>query len=72
MSQRRKLTDRWRGLAEALFATCFTLVSSLAHSSTLKTEVTCSFEVYADFQWMGIISLNTELFMSYLHQLAGF
>lgn len=72
MTHRRKLTDRWRVLYEALLSTCFMMVSSLADSSTLKTEVTCSFEVYVDFQWTSITSQNTKLFISYLHQLAGF
>jgi hypothetical protein len=31
-------------------ATCFTLVSSLAHSSILKIEVTCSPKAMVDFQ----------------------
>jgi hypothetical protein len=34
----------------ALVATCFTLVSCLAYSSTLKVEATCSFETSVDFQ----------------------
>jgi hypothetical protein len=33
-----------------LLATCFLLVSCLAYSSTLKMEVTCSFEILVDFE----------------------
>jgi hypothetical protein len=33
-----------------LFATCFTLVSCLAYSLTLKKEVTCSSETSVDYQ----------------------
>jgi hypothetical protein len=33
----------------ALLATCFTLVSYLAYSSTLKMEATCSSETLVDF-----------------------
>jgi hypothetical protein len=35
---------------ESLFATCFTLVSCLSYSSTLKMEVTCSSETSVDFR----------------------
>jgi hypothetical protein len=35
----------------ALLATCLTLVSRLACSSTLKTEATCSYETLVRFQW---------------------
>jgi hypothetical protein len=35
---------------EALLATCFTLVSCLAYSSTLKMAATCSSETSVDFQ----------------------
>jgi hypothetical protein len=34
----------------ALFAACFTLVSCLAYTSTLKMEETCSSETSVDFQ----------------------
>jgi hypothetical protein len=34
----------------ALLVTCFTLVSCLAYSSTLKLEVTRSFETWVDFK----------------------
>jgi hypothetical protein len=44
----------WRvlscGIQRALLAICFMLVSCLAHSSTLKTEVTCSSETIVDFR----------------------
>jgi hypothetical protein len=33
------------------FFTCIIVVSCLAHSSTLKMEVTCSFEMSVNFQW---------------------
>jgi hypothetical protein len=36
---------------QALLATCFTLASCLAYSSTLKIEATCSSETSVDFQW---------------------
>jgi hypothetical protein len=32
------------------FATCFMLASCLAYSMTLKTEATCSSEMFVDFQ----------------------
>jgi hypothetical protein len=35
---------------EALLATCFTLVSPLSYSSTLKMEATSSLEMSVDFQ----------------------
>jgi hypothetical protein len=35
---------RWKPMDdEALIAACVTLISSLAHSSALKIDVTCSF-----------------------------
>jgi hypothetical protein len=34
----------------SLLATCFTLVSCLAYSSTMKMEATCSSETSVDFQ----------------------
>jgi hypothetical protein len=37
-------------LRREVLATCFTLVSCLAYSSTLKMEVTCSSETSVDFQ----------------------
>jgi hypothetical protein len=39
-----------RRISQALLATCFTLVSSLAYSSTLKMEVTCSSKTWVDFR----------------------
>jgi hypothetical protein len=36
---------------EALFATCFTLVSCLAYSYTLKMEAICFSETSVDSQW---------------------
>jgi hypothetical protein len=35
---------------EALLATCFTMVSCLAYSLTLKMEAICSFVMSVDFQ----------------------
>jgi hypothetical protein len=40
-----------RNQHEALLATCFTLVSCLAYSWTLKMEVICSSETSVDIQW---------------------
>jgi hypothetical protein len=36
---------------ELPLATCFTLVSCMSYSSTVKVEATCSFETSVDFQW---------------------
>jgi hypothetical protein len=59
MSHAKKLINRRRGFDEALLATCFMLVLSLAYSLTLKIKATCSLEVYIEFQFMGIISPKT-------------
>jgi hypothetical protein len=39
-----------RGQSRALIATCFTLISSLAYSLTLKMKATCSSKTLVDFQ----------------------
>jgi hypothetical protein len=36
---------------QALLYTCFTLVSNMSHSSTLKMEATYSSETSVDIQW---------------------
>jgi hypothetical protein len=45
--------DRAAGRSyQPLLATCLTVVSFLAYSSTLKMEATCSFEISVAFQWI--------------------
>jgi hypothetical protein len=56
MSHGKKLINRRKGFDEALLATCFMLVLSLAYSLTLKIKATCSSKVYTDFQFIGIVS----------------
>jgi hypothetical protein len=48
-----------------LFSTCFTLVSCLAYSITMKTEATYSSRMSVDFNGLyGIISKKNELFIT--------
>jgi hypothetical protein len=57
------------GSKHSLPATCFTLVSCLAYSSSLKMEATCSSETYVEFQ-LSVISQNKELLFT-LHPNLG-
>jgi hypothetical protein len=51
----------------ALLATCFTLASCLAYSSTLNMEAACSSETSADFNGLlGVISQKREIFLNFL------
>jgi hypothetical protein len=50
---------------QSLLATCFTLASGLAYSSTLKMEATYSSETSIDFQDVhGVISQKIDLFLT--------
>jgi hypothetical protein len=53
-SDRRQVSDEtsvnFQRTAGSKLATCFTLVSCLANSSSLKLEATCSSETSVDFQ----------------------
>jgi hypothetical protein len=39
------------GMKQVLLATCFTIVSCLAYSLTVKMETACSSETSVDVQW---------------------